>query len=119
MNKKLLILCLLLIPLTVSAQSKNLGWEITLHVGYTDPRIETNSKPKAPIRIPSLYTDGNTLYFDEAWHGYILMLYKDDVLAYSGIVQGDSFDILSVLDDLEGDIEVVLESGNRKFCGTL
>lgn len=119
MNKKLLILCLLLIPLTVSAQSKNLGREITLHVGYIDPRIETNSNPKAPMRIPSLYTDGNTLYFDGAWHGYTLMLYKDDVLAYSGIVQSDSLYMLSVLDDLDGDIEIVLESGSRKFYGTL
>lgn len=105
--------------MVASVQSNAMGREITLNVSYIVPGSVVNTGTKAPLRIPSLSIDETTLYFDEAWQGYTFMLYKDDVLAYVGIVQWNSFDMLSVLDDLDGDIEIVLESGNRKFYGTL
>lgn len=118
-KKKLLVLCLLLMPLVAPAQSSVLGKEITLHMDYIEPSHDSYTKPKAPMRIPCLYADGGMLYFNGTWQGYTLMLYKDGGLVYSGIVQCESFDMLSVLDGLDGDIEIVLESGNVRFYGTL
>lgn len=106
-------------PLVAPAQSSVLGKEITLHMDYIEPSHDSYTKPKAPMRIPCLYADGGMLYFNGTWQGYTLMLYKDGGLVYSGIVQCESFDMLSVLDGLDGDIEIVLESGNVRFYGTL
>lgn len=119
MNKKLLIMCLLLMPMVASVQSNAMGREITLNVGYTEPTINVSIRPRVPLRIPSLSIDGTTLYFDEAWQGHDLVIYKDGVPVYSGIVQGTNLNFLSVLDDLDGDIEIELEYANRKFYGTL
>lgn len=119
MNKKVLILCMLFMTLTMSAQSQNLEWRINLSVGYINPVHGANVGSKSPMRIPPLYTDGTTLYFDEAWQGHDLVIYKDGVPVYSGIVQETNLNLLSVLDDLDGDIEIELEYANRKFYGTL
>ena len=112
-------MCLLLMPMVASVQSNAMGREITLNVGYTEPTINVSIRPRVPLRIPSLSIDGTTLYFDEAWQGHDLVIYKDGVPVYSGIVQGTNLNLLSVLDDLDGDIEIELEYANRKFYGTL
>lgn len=112
-------MCLLLMPMVASVQSNAMGREITLNVGYTEPTINVSIRPKAPLRIPSLFIDETTLYFDEAWQGHDLVIYKDGVPVYSGIVQETNLNLLSVLDDLDGDIEIELEYANRKFYGTL
>lgn len=119
MNKKFLIMCLLLMPMVASVQSNAMGREITLNVGYINPNVIANTRPKAPLRIPSLFIDETTLHFDEAWQGHDLVIYKDGVPVYSGIVQETNLNLLSVLDDLDGDIEIELEYANRKFYGTL
>lgn len=119
MNKKLLILCLFMMPLVASLESNAMGREINLHVGYINPNVISNTRPKAPLRIPSLFIDGTTLYFDEAWQGHDLVIYKDGVPVYSNIVQGTTLNLLSILEDLDGDIEIELEYANRKFYGTL
>lgn len=80
-------MCLLLMPMVASVQSNAMGREITLNVGYTEPTINVSIRPRVPLRIPSLSIDGTTLYFDEAWQGHDLVIYKDGVPVYSGIVQ--------------------------------
>lgn len=112
-------MCLLLMPMVASVQSNAMGREITLNVSYIVPGSVVNTGTKAPLRIPSLFIDEATLYFDEAWQGHDLVIYKDGVPVYSGIVQETNLNLLSVLDDLDGDIEIELEYANRKFYGTL
>lgn len=119
MKNKLLVMCMLLMPFITPSQSSASPHEIVLHAGYIDPVSGTNPNSKAPIRIPSLYTDDSMLCFNGAWQGYTIMLYENGELVYCGIVQGDCLDMHSVINNPDSDIEIVLENGNIRFYGIL
>ena len=120
--KKLLLAALLVFCAlnTVSAQQKK---EVIIII---DPSTigthdDENQHPRTPIRIPSVYIDGNILTFDASCIGCTISLVQDDEVIYTAtVVETDDWEGEVVLPEyLTGVFELQLQIGAITFVGEI
>lgn len=112
MKKYLFLLLLGLISLNIQAD------EIDLHVGGVNPFPGGNTRPHAPVPIPTVYLDGYTLTFAATHAQYVLSLVKDGETEYSTIVNENEVQLVLPA-CLYGEFEIQLQAGSITFVGTV
>lgn len=77
--------------------------------------------PRSPIRIPSVYIDGNILTFDASCIGCTISLVQDDEVIYTAtVVETDDWEGEVVLPEyLTGVFELQLQIGAITFVGEI
>lgn len=91
--------------------------EIPLQVSFDDPTLGSGPIRRAPIRVPSIGINGNTLYFFTPCDGCTLFLYDEDgEIAYSIIIPENSSTI-NLPYFLVGEYEIEIVRGRFSFHG--
>ena len=81
----------------------------------------SNSKPKAPARIPNVYIDNHTLYFESDMTGYgieLLSAKDEETVIYEDIITADSR-TYALPESLSGEYIIRLTYGNIGFIGSI
>lgn len=93
--------------------------EIPLEVSIFDPTNCGGPIRRAPIRIPSIGINGNTLYFFTPCDGCTLFLYNEEgEIAYSMIIPENSTTV-TLPSFLFGEYEILIRRGNYCFRGII
>ena len=118
--KKLLLAALLVFCAinTVSAQQQK---EVIIHPDNKTSLPEGSPLPRTPIRIPSVYIDGNILTFDASCIGCTISLVQDDEVIYTAtVIETDDWEGEVVLPDyLVGTYTLHLQIGAITFVGEI
>ena len=119
MKKAILSLCILAMPLLMSAQSPQTnGNQIQLHLPWIDPTKPEEPNQKSPIVVPVLYIDGYTLTAGDNTLGTtIQILDEDDEVVFSTYVaiEGD----IQLPSTLSGTYTIQVISGDLTFIGEI
>ncbi len=118
MEKLLVSICALTLPLTASSQ-QNQGQQIDLQVGIVFPGGVLGGGHKGPVQPPYVTLDDHTLYIWSQHGGYTLTLLDDnDTVVYQTYVAaGEQFaDLPSTL---SGSYTLVLSDDTYMFTGMI
>lgn len=100
-----------------------LGGTLTFaeEIKVTPSEVTKDHAKRSPIRIPSVYIDGNILTFDASCIGCTISLVQDDEVIYTAtVVETDDWEGEVVLPEyLTGVFELQLQIGAITFVGEI
>ena len=127
MKRKLVfIACMLIASLHCSAEYgeySDIYERIIFQIRYNidDLGSNPNSKPKAPARIPNVYIDNHTLYFESDMTGYsieLLAAEDEETVIYEDVITSGS-QTYALPESLSGEYIIRLTYGNLCFIGSI
>lgn len=95
------------------------GTQIELEVGHNEPVEGEPQRPRSPITVPIVYTDGISIFFYTPCDGYTLYI-KDtggDV-CYETVVPYRTEEF-TLPEYLSGEYEIILSNGSCDFVGSI
>ena len=100
-----------------------LGGTLTFadEIKVTPSEVTKDHEKRSPIRIPSVYIDGNILTFDASCIGCNISLVQDDEVIYTAtVIETDDWEGEVVLPEyLTGVFELQLQIGAITFVGEI
>ena len=118
MDKLLVSICALALPMTASAQQDQ-GQQIDLQVGIINPDGVLGGGHKGPVQVPYVTLDDHTLYIWSQHGGYTLTLLDDnDTVVYQTYVNAGT-QMVSLPTTLSGSFTLVLSDDTYLFTGII
>ena len=120
MEKFLVSVCALILPITAYAQQPSgQGEEVSLQVTIFNPDEVLGGGHKAPVQPPYVTLDDHTLYIWSQHGGYTLTLLDDnDTVVYQTyLFAGVQYDVLPAT--LSGTFTLILSDDTYMYTGTI
>ena len=122
MTKKTFLSIIMLMMSMMSfanGESNFIGEQLELEVGYYDESQANHPKPRTPEMIPTIYFDGNTLYFATSCDGCALQIVDEaENICYEVVIpMGTNEQVLP--NNLSGEYELRIINGNTCYYGVV
>lgn len=104
----------------MKAQVQDVRQPIDFETSYIDPTLGMeNQLPRTPNVIPTVYTDGFSLFFASPCDGYILYITDTEGdVCYETVVPYGAEE-LALPEYLSGEYEIILSNGTYDFVGSI
>ena len=95
------------------------GEQIKLHVGDVPLKDILDPQPRTPEIIPTIYLNGNTLYFATPCDGYTLQIVDAaENICYEVVIPMGTNELV-LPNNLSGEYELRIIQGNTLYYGTI
>ena len=120
MEKLLVSVCALILPITAYAQQPSgQGEEVSLHVTIFNPDEVLGGGHKSPVRPPYVTLDDHTLYLWSQHGGYTLTLLDDsDTVVYQTYVAA-GVQFADLPSTLSGSFTLILSDDTYMYIGSI